>query len=576
MKRADVRVVTPVLLGLVAVSAIGLAAPDYWVFLSTSAAINALIALSVGVVYGRAGMVALCPMAFAGIGAWTTGWLNLHMELPFLLEMLLGALAAVPVGVAIGLPALRLRGINLAVATLAFGGAVAVVVFDRGFPGANDQRPVVRPDVAHSTTGYFFLSVSVLAVAGLLLARANRGRVGAGWMVVRDSERATAALGHSVVTTKLLAFAVSAFLAGLGGALLSGQLGILSGVSFLPYASMVVFTAAVAFGAVHLEGAVLAGVAAVILPEILRQLALPQDIAAGLFAVAAIQALAGGEGGIAGGLRAKFSRNTTTALVTAVPTRDAGAPTPAPQRARQATSELRVRGVGVTYGTVRALDGVDLLVRAGTVHGLIGPNGAGKSTLIDVISGFVVSTNGEIHLEGKPVTGLSAHKRARRGIRRSFQQGRVSPSLTIFQYLALSSRGTVDHRLIGELLDAFGCPPQSTTIGTLDVGTRRLVEVAATLVSRPRVALLDEPAAGLAAEESARLGSVIAELPERFGCSVLLVEHDIEMVSACCDEITALDFGRVIASGSPQAVLRDPAVMRAYLSGAADAAEMVI
>lgn len=604
---------------LLGVSGIAFGLPNYWVFLATSAVLNALIAMSVGVVYGRAGMVALCPVAFAGIGAWTVGWLNLHTGLPFLIEVLIGALAAVPVGVLIGLPALRLRGVNLAVATLAFGGALAVVLFDRGFPGAAERVPVSRPSFAGSEPAFFLLSVAVLATVAGGLAFISRRNTGARWTAVRDSERATAALGYSVTTTKLLAFATSAFIAGAGGALMAGQLGILSGIAFQPIASMVVFTAAVAFGSAYVEGALLAGIAATFVPEVLRQLGLPQDIAPILFALAALQALAGGAGGVAGQIRGALRGRSTTEpgasrarsttrrggpqtkattgpgnpqarsttrsgpslaeppeppeppeLPSPSDGNSAGVPHPPVSRAGGDQPALTVTGVSVVYGAVKALDGVDLTIRHGTVHGLIGPNGAGKSTLIDVLSGFVPAAHGEVRLGADTLDGLPAHMRARRGVRRSFQQGRINPELTIGQYLAMSGRGRTDHRLVDELIDVFGCPPAPTRVASVDVGTRRLVEVAATLAGRPSVALLDEPAAGLSEAESARLGRAIAAIPGRFGCAVLLVEHDIELVATCCHEATALDFGQVIAYGTPAEVLRDPAVVRAYLGSGAE------
>ncbi|MFI6445734.1 ATP-binding cassette domain-containing protein [Kitasatospora sp. NPDC050543] len=574
MKFADTKlvVVAPMLLLALAGATSGL--PAYWVYLATGAVLNALIALSVGVVHGRAGMVALCPLAFAGIGAWTVGWLNVHTGLPFLLLVLLGALAAVPVGVAIGLPALRLRGVNLAVATLAFGGAVAVVVFDQGFPGAAERNPVARPSLAASEPGYFLLSTGVLAVVGVALAAVSRRSTGARWTAVRDSERATAALGYSVTTTKLLAFAVSAFIAGLGGALMAGQLGVLSGIGFQPMASITVFTAAVAFGSAYFEGALLAGLAATFIPEVLRQLGLPQDIAPGLFALAALQALAAGSDGIAGGLRAAFRARRPGTSRSAAAGDVAAAAATRPERPRPVAGSdraaLRATGVSVAYGAVKAVREADLTITEGTVHGLIGPNGAGKSTLIDVLSGFVTPTAGQVMLGDVTLLGVPPHQRARLGLRRSFQQGRVNPELTIGQYLVLSGRGHADRRLVLELLDAFGCPDASTKVASTDVGTRRLVEVAATLASRPSVVLLDEPAAGLSAKESARLGVGIAAIPERFGCAVLLVEHDIELVATCCDEATALDFGRVIAHGTPAEVLADPAVARAYLGTRAE------
>jgi branched-chain amino acid transport system permease protein len=612
---------------LLCMGGIAFGLPDYWVFLATSAVLNALIALSVGVVYGRAGMVALCPVAFAGIGAWSVGWLNLHTGQPFLIEVILGALAAVPVGVIIGLPALRLRGVNLAVATLAFGGALAVMVFDSGFPGAAERAPVRRPSFAASDAGFFLLSVVVFATVAAVLVLVSRRSAGARWTAVRDSERATAALGYSVTTTKLLAFATSAFIAGTGGALMTGQLGIVSGVGFQPMASMVAFTAAVAFGSAYVEGALLAGIAATFVPELLRQLGLPQDIAPVLFALAALQAMAGDAGGVAGQIRAVLRARSAAAGMsvstapgmsasTAPPTLRASSgteptatqaasqaeptATQAPSRAepsgapvtRAAPSRsdnplnlwpvasrtgpgrpaLTVTGVSVVYGAIRALDEVDLTIREGMVHGLIGPNGAGKSTLIDVVSGFVVPTQGQVLLESVALDGLPPHLRARRGIRRSFQQGRVNPDLTIGQYLVLAGRGRAHRRLVHQLIDVFECPPASVKVASIDVGTRRLVEVAATLASRPSVVLLDEPAAGLSAEESTRLGRGIAAIPEQFGCAVLLVEHDIELVATCCHEATALDFGRVIAVGPPAEILRDPAVVRAYLGSGTEPA----
>lgn len=568
MKRAELITVLGGTALVLAVAGVAFGFSSYWLFLATSAVLSALIALSVGVVHGRAGMVTLCPMAFAGVGAWTTGWLGVHTGLPFLVLVVVGGLAAVPVGVLIGLPALRLRGVNLAVATLAFGGAVAVVMFDKGFPGAAERIPVERPSFASSESAFFLLSVLVLALVAAALSAASRRSTGARWTAVRDSERATAALGYSVTTTKLLAFATSAFIAGLGGALMAGQLGILSGVGFQPMASIVVFTAAVAFGSSYVEGALLAGVAATVVPEVLRQLGLPQDIAPGLFALAALQALAAGSEGIAGqlraALRARFGKRRTE--YPAAPAAEAVAgPPPRPRPTAQGEPVLRVSDLGVVYGAVTALDAVKLTIRQGSVHGLIGPNGAGKSTLIDVLSGFVAPTAGRVLLSNVPLDGMPPHLRARRGIRRSFQQGRVNPQLTIGQYLTLSGRGRADQDLIERLIRAFGCPPAGTRVADIDVGTRRVVEVAATLAARPSVVLLDEPAAGLSAEESARLGRGIAGIPQQFGCSVLLVEHDIELVATCCDEATALDFGRVIANGTPADVLRDPAVVRAYL-----------
>jgi branched-chain amino acid transport system permease protein len=557
--------------GLLALVASGLS--SYWLFLATSAVIYAVIALSVGVVYGRSGMVALCPMAFAGIGAWTVGWLRVSTALPFLAAALVGGLAAVPVGLAIGLPTLRLRGVNLAVVTLAFGSAVSIVTFDQGFPGALDRLAVRRPAVAASERGYFVLVVATFAAAVVVLMLLDRTTIGASWLAVRDSERATAALGHSVVRTKLTVIVASAFVAGVGGALMAGQLGLLSGVGFQPAASLVVFTAAVAFGSAYAEGALLAGVAAVFLPEILRRLGLPQDVAPAVFAVAALHALSGGEAGVAGGLRTKLAgRRTAAAPVVARPAvgRATVHDRAAPPDGRPAA--LEVVDVSVTYGSVRALDAVSLTVRQGTVHGLIGPNGAGKTTLVDVVSGFLPQASGRVVFLGEAIESLPVHRRAQRGLRRTFQQGRVSPRLTVGQYVTLASGRVPDAGVVGEVLDAFHCPAADTLLAQVDVGTRRIVQIAAALTARPKLLLLDEPSAGLADEESAELAMRIAELPAVFGCTAVVIEHDMALVAGCCDAISVLDFGRLVMTDRPEVVLADPLVQRAYLG--VDAAEV--
>jgi branched-chain amino acid transport system permease protein len=172
---------------------------------------------------------------------------------------------------------------------------------------------------------------------------------------------------------------------------------------------------------------------------------------------------------------------------------------------------------------------------------------------------------GEVLLNGTSIDKLSAHRRARNGLRRTFQQGRAIPDLTVAQYVNLYSPKALDDVHMDELLGFFGLPPADQPIVFIDVGTRRVLEVAAAVASRPVVAFLDEPAAGLGSEQAAALGQRIREIPERFGCSVVLIEHNVELVANACSSITVLDFGIVIAEGTPDEVLHDPRVSSAYL-----------
>jgi branched-chain amino acid transport system permease protein len=563
---AAVAVPVVVLLGL----------PSYWIYLTTSATVTALLCLSVGVVFGRAGMAALCPMAFAAIGALTTALANhWRLDLPFPAVILIAGLVTVPVGVVIGLPALRLRGLNLAIVTLGFAVAVEVVVTSVGFPGAQTLEVIPRPDWATEDGDYFLVCWVVFAGASAALSWYGSRRGGAAWLAVRSSERGAAAAGLAVPRVKLTAFAVSAFLAGVAGSLLAGQLGQLNATGFGSLQSLTIFTLAVMVGSRHPEGAALGGMLAAFLPELLRQIGLPQDLAAVVFAIGAAIGLRSGAGGAAADLRAAgrrlLARRGRPAAASGPKASGPAvvAVTPGSKVAASEVPALDARNLSVSYGAVTALDDVSIEVRQGELHALIGPNGAGKSTFVDAVSGFVqpagsVSVAGRVAINGQDRTSAPVHVRARAGLRRTFQHERTIGDLTVAGYLRLVAPAATPAEA-GALLDQFGCPPGDVLLSTVDVGRRRLVEVAGAVLSKPGIVLLDEPAAGLDAEESQRLGRLLARIPAVYGLGVLLIEHDVEMVAAISDRVTVLDFGRVIASGTAAQVLRDPIVLAAYV-----------
>ena len=562
MRRGDL-VAGGMYLGIVL--AVSQLASPFWLFLLTSAVITAVVAVSVGVIYDSAGLLSLCQMTFAGIGAWTVGWLNLKTDLPFLAMLPFAAAVPFAAGVVIGIPALRLRGQNLAVFTLVFSAAVARVVFADGFPGLIEGNRVQPPGFADSDSGYFLFCAVTLGLVGVAVTGLRRTRTGRWWFSVRHSERATAAMGRSVVVTKLSAFAVSAAIAGVGGALLLALNGIVSGASFQPIESMTILTSALMFGAGHFEGAVLAGLFGQLIPNFLSDVGLPRDIAPMLFAVGGVIALSRGEGGLSAALRAVGRK-----LARLRPARQAEAATRTLQSlpsgqgpGASTTTVLDIQGVSVSYGAVKALDDVSLSIPEGGFYGLIGPNGAGKSTLVDALSGFLPSHEGSILLGGEDITALPPRKRALRGLRRTFQQGHTPRDLTVGGYLALASAdaGTP----VTEVLDMFSLPAADTPIARLDVGSRRILEVCGALTSRPRVALLDEPTAGLAGPDREMFVEALAVVAARMGVAVLLIEHDIEAVVSLCTSVAVLDFGHLIATGSPQEVLEDPTVVAAYL-----------
>ncbi|CDX51495.1 Branched chain amino acid ABC transporter, permease/ATP-binding protein [Mesorhizobium plurifarium] len=563
MKRASLR--ASLILIVVALVAGGVAyaglLPSYWVFLATSVLITGVALQSLGLVAGRTGMIALCQMSFAGVGAWTVGYLNLA-EAPggLVAWILIGGLAAVPFGIAIGLPALRLRGINLAIVTLSFATAFDTILATMTYPGQTDFLQVPRPELFDSDEGYFVFVLLFYVAIAVALEVISRSRLGASWLAVRHSERAAAAHGVSIATAKLSAFALSAFVAGISGGLLAGYLGTLVAENFSMMQSLSLYAVSVMTGAHFAEGAIIGGLLVVMFPEILRRLDWPQDIGNVLFAIGATQALSTGET-----MSETFRRQFRKLLPAGAPKAAVASASELPGPIERAAGPaLSIEGLTVRYGSVVALNNVSLSVAAGTVAGLIGPNGAGKSTFIDAVAGFLSSYQGSVRLGGKPLEGVPAHLRAREGVRRSWQTNRIAPELTVGGYLALAARGLSANETKA-VLDWLDCPHPDTLVASVDAGTRRLLDAAGVVAARPAVVLLDEPAAGQSHEETLRLGQRIAEIPKLFGSAVLLVEHDMDLVRAVCSEVTVLDFGQVIASGPPAKVLSDRAVKKAYL-----------
>ncbi len=563
MKRASIRaslliIVVALVAGVVAYAGL---LPSYWVFLATSVLITGVALQSLGLVAGRTGMIALCQMSFAGVGAWTVGYLNIA-EAPGGLAawVLAGGLAAVPFGVAIGLPALRLRGINLAIVTLSFATAFDTILATITYPGQTDFLQVPRPELFDTDEGYFVFVLLFYAGIAIALEFLSRSRLGAAWLAVRHSERAAAAHGVRIATAKLSAFAISAFVAGISGGLLAGYLGTLVSDNFGMMQSLSLYAVAVMTGAHFAEGAIIGGLLVVMFPEILRRLDWPQDIGNVLFAVGATQALSTGET-----MSETFRRQLRKLLPAHAPKAAKAVARELPPAVRHAAGPaLAIEGLTVRYGSVVALNDVSLTVAAGTVAGLIGPNGAGKSTFIDAVAGFLPAYEGRIRLAGKALEGMAAHRRAREGARRTWQTNRIAPELTVGGYLALAAKG-LSASETRALLDWLDCPHPDTPVVSVDAGTRRLLDVAGVVAARPAVVLLDEPAAGQSHEETLRLGQRIAEIPKLFGSAVLLVEHDMDLVRAVCSEVTVLDFGQVIASGPPARVLEQGAVKKAYL-----------
>jgi branched-chain amino acid transport system ATP-binding protein len=246
------------------------------------------------------------------------------------------------------------------------------------------------------------------------------------------------------------------------------------------------------------------------------------------------------------------------------------------------TAVLRASGVSVRFGGVHALAGLDLEVEEGQLVGLIGPNGAGKTTFVDAVTGFAGYT-GNVELDGRDLTGLPAHARARLGLSRTWQSTELFDDLSIRENLSVASRRPSLREVVRELVSASDASPLAVDEGLalveldwaaelmptdLSQGQRKLVGVARAIAMRPRLLCLDEPAAGLDTSESEELGRRLRTLADA-GTSMLLIDHDMGLVLGICDRIFVIEFGKLIAAGPPDVVRRDPRVVTAYLGGAA-------
>jgi ABC-type branched-subunit amino acid transport system ATPase component/branched-subunit amino acid ABC-type transport system permease component len=572
--------------------------PPIWIDAFTVTLCVALVLLSIVVLTGYTGQLSLAQFALAGFGAWVAGRLVATQALPFWVGLIIGVAATVPLGMAFALPAVRTRGINLAILTLGLGTAIELILFDNtdytgGIAGTQvGASKLFGLDIsATSHPGrYGIFALGCLVVATLAVGNVRRGRVGRRLIAVRTNERAAAALGISVPGVKLYAFGLSAAIAALGGILLAFRstsitypeftnfnsitfvgLAVIGGIGYLfgPIAGATLATGALweqIFDAISSgigRYIVLIGGISVIVLVLLNQNGLVKEWIAQI-----------------GFVRSKLAGVRPFRFLAPRP--------PKAMRLPEETSVVRVpertleaRDLIVKYDGMTAVDTVSATIKPGRVLGLIGPNGAGKTTLIDAVTGFTRIAGGTLLLDGQDIAGWSPTRRARAGLGRSFQSLELFEDSTVLDNLLSASD---PHDLLSYLSDLVYPkePPLSggvvsvikefrlendldRLVEDLPYGQRRLLAIARAVASRPSILLLDEPAAGLDDLESAELAHVIRRLADDWGIGVLLVEHDVDFVMSVCDELVVLDFGHKIGEGVPEKVRNDPAVIAAYL-----------
>ena len=548
-----------------------------------SSIIFGVLALSQVVVTGYAGQISLAQLTLAGVSAYALSVLNQHLGVPFPFAPILSALFATVVGVVIGLPALRVRGLPLTVVTLAL--AVFVEAFWFRNPGLNGGvagAPIDTPRLfgidlgigaghAYPRIAFGVLCLVVLTVVGLAVAWLRRSSLGTDMLAVRANERSAAAAGIDVSRTKLITFAIGAFIAGLSGGLLGYQQTLATPEPFAVFAGIGLFAIMYVAGVTSITGAILAGLMApggVVYLLVDRFLHIG-DYYAVLSGILLIVTVMTNPDGIASRLprvRWPVLRRADRALSSEVTAET-------PRHRDTDTPLLAVDGISVSYGAVAAVSDVTFEVYPGEIVGLIGPNGAGKTTLIDAVTGFA-SAAGDITLNGKTIAGAAPHARSRSGLGRSFQDVELYDDLTVAENVRVGaarskSELSVPQR-VSRTLKVLGLSEMAdVAAGSLSQGQRQLVSLARVLAAAPAVALLDEPAAGLDNNESRWLGDRLLSVRDD-GTAILLVDHDMELVLTICDRVIVLDLGKVIASGPPESIRANPEVLRAYLGVSPD------
>ena len=597
-------------------------------FTWTSILLFAMVVLSMTVLTGWAGQLSLGQFAFVGLGGLTVLGLtqgndipvpfdlfDLSLDLPWALAMVVATAMGVVAAVIVGLPALRVRGLFLAVTTLAFAVASATWLFQQDFftGGTSFPRPADKPvldigpihvDFGASRRNYYFLCLASLAVVAAVVARLRRTGIGRSWIAVRDNEEMAAASTVSPTRMKLAAFGVAGGIAAYSGGLLVTLVPALQpDTLFRASESIVVVATAIIGGLGSVAGPILGALwirgIPQIIPEELGDLVRLLTSSIGLLVL--LMYFPGGLLQIVYGIRDKLleradrrlspESETAAGRAGASSTASAGGVRRTPVsvaaagRSVEAGPALQTQDVSVRFGGNIAVDHVSVHVDRGELVGLIGTNGAGKSTLLNAISGFVPS-QGRVFVLGTDVTSRRAPARHAHGLGRGFQGARTYPGLTVRESLMVALEARSRSHLLAsmtalppspgaervkqteadELIDYMGLKRYADHfIATLSTGTRRIVELAGLLAVNARVLLLDEPTGGVAQREAEAFGPLIKQVQAELDAAVIVIEHDMPLVMGISDRVYCLEAGAVIAEGPPEQVRRDPLVIASYL-----------
>lgn len=549
----------------------------------TTGLTSVILFLSLGLLVRTSGQVSLCHAGFAAVGCVAFSKLTMLAHIPWIPALILAGLVVVPIGALVSIPAIRLSGLYLALATFGFGLLLQNMFYQSSLMFGSDTAGIQIPLPSLSwlpvgtITGFYYVVLVVAVLCAIAVVAVTRSRLGRLLRGLADSPTGLVASGTSTNVTRVLVFCISAFVAGISGALLGSTLQYASGSNFDPLLSLTyIAVLLISVGNVPWY-ALLAAFGVSVLPGYIPSgnITWYLQIVFGAFAIMA---------GIGG--QPTLPQRIRAAIENLGRTRKADLPVDGSLEERQPAESLKLemRDLRVRFGGLVAVDGLSLTAETGRIVGLIGPNGAGKTTSFNACCGLVQAASGSVLVGDRDSTRAAPAERARWGLGRTFQQPQLFESLSVLDNVALgreaalATRNPLSHILsrrsarkdllhrAREAVQMCGLASVADVqVSVLSTGQRRLVELARCLAGEFRLLLLDEPSAGLDRDETEQFGKIIRQVVSQREVGVLLVEHDMSLVMALCDEIYVLDFGSLIYHGTPGEVQASITVREAYL-----------
>lgn len=537
----------------------------YTINLIILAASLGISALGLTVSLGYTGQLSLAHAVFYGIGAYAVALGTTSWGLGWVPSMIIGLILAALLGAFLGFTTLRVGGRYLAMVTICVQVVFSLVLANwvqvTGGPNgiSNIGRPsfIVTLDTAQK---YAWFALSVLLLITIFVRNLKNTKLGRSMRAVRENQMAAEALGTNSLRIKVTAFVIGSVLGALGGSIYASGFLYISPDGFV-YQNSVEFLVMVLVGGTDSAiGTIFGSLIMTMLPEALRDFQDLYLVFYGAIIVLVTIFMPNGLAGLAGRMTSKFTKTKD------LPSGNK----PLEVEEIDCDEVLQIENCAKHFGGVKALDGVDFKVNKGDLHGLIGPNGSGKTTCLNVVSGIYIPTSGKITFMGKDISNMKQNEIAKLGLTRTFQNLRLFEELSVWENVLVGSQRIGD----GEEKANDRAMAAIEFVGIRDIvhekcknlpyGHKKLVELARTLAFKPKLLLLDEPAAGLNESEKEQLTELLLKIYKK-GLTIVLVEHDMSLVKRLSTELTVLNFGQKICSGDCETVLNDPVVLEAYL-----------